>query len=387
MAYYQGDPMMGFPSFLRGGAPPVGMSTRRFDEYYRCYPVVMMSGPDRSHVNHGGKVFLPPSALDKLTRLHISYPMLFELINGNAGKTTHAGVLEFIAEEGRIYLPQWLMNTLDLDPGDLLQIRSTDLPPGKFIKLQPQSPAFLNISDPRAVLENAFRNFSCLTKNDVFTFEYNDETFDVAVLEVKPDTDSHAIVTMETDLEVDFATPVGYVPPERTSGASTPRSTLGKPHGGPVHFQGTMAQSINYPSIAPSSNSAEAGARAVSSHFLSGGHKLSSKKSSKVPTPSPSTPVAGTSTNEAKPVTKRTNGPQPLRLPPGKLFFGYEVIPLRKKDENEEPVTGDEVKPRFQGQGQTLRAKKRAAGTDSGTGSGVNSDAEGKAKGKAPSRK
>ena len=96
---------MDYPAFLRG-APPVGRSMGRFDEYYRCYPVVMMGGPDRGHVNFGGKVFLPPSALDKLTRLHITYPMVFELINGVAGKSTHAGVLEFIAEEGRIYLPQ-----------------------------------------------------------------------------------------------------------------------------------------------------------------------------------------------------------------------------------------------------------------------------------------
>jgi ubiquitin fusion degradation protein 1 len=81
---------------------------RRFDEYYRCYPIVMMSGPEREYANYGGKVFLPPSALEKLTRLHITYPMIFELINGNEGKTTHAGVLEFVAEEGRIYLPYWV---------------------------------------------------------------------------------------------------------------------------------------------------------------------------------------------------------------------------------------------------------------------------------------
>ena len=65
------------------------------------------------------------------------------------------------------------MQTLLLEPGDLLQIKSTDLPPGQFIKLQAQSTSFLDISDPKAVLENAFRNFSCLTKGDVFTFAYN----------------------------------------------------------------------------------------------------------------------------------------------------------------------------------------------------------------------
>lgn len=91
-----------------GRPPPIGRSMRRFDEYYRCYPVIMMNGPDRSTANYGGKVFLPPSALEKLTRLHIAYPMLFELTNGNEAKVGHAGVLEFVAEEGRIYLPQWV---------------------------------------------------------------------------------------------------------------------------------------------------------------------------------------------------------------------------------------------------------------------------------------
>lgn len=51
---------------------------------------------------------MPPSALEKLTRLHISYPMLFELRNGAKDTVSHAGVLEFIAEEGRIFLPQWV---------------------------------------------------------------------------------------------------------------------------------------------------------------------------------------------------------------------------------------------------------------------------------------
>ncbi|MBE7180433.1 MAG: ubiquitin fusion degradation UFD1 family protein, partial [Terriglobus roseus] len=139
-----------------GGA----MARRGFDEYFRCYPIAMMPGPEREHLNHGGKVFLPASALDKLTRLHITYPMLFELINGAAGKQSHAGVLEFTAEEGKVYAPYWLMQALALEPGDLVQVKSTDLPSGTFIKLQPQSPAFLDISDPKAVLERAFRDFS-----------------------------------------------------------------------------------------------------------------------------------------------------------------------------------------------------------------------------------
>ncbi|KAI9714728.1 MAG: ubiquitin fusion degradation protein [Bogoriella megaspora] len=353
--YDEDDPMAMYQAAMlrRGGPPP-----RRFDEYYRCYPIVMMPGADRETANHGGKVFLPASALDKLTRLHITYPMLFELINGVKERTTHAGVLEFVAEEGKIYLPYWLMQTLLLEPGDLLQIKSTDLPLGSFIKLQPQDSSFLEISDPKAVLENAFRNFSCLTKGDIFTFSYNDSVYSIAVLEVKPDDpQKHAICTLETDLSVDFAPPVGYEEPSRT-GTSTPASAAGKSSGklasGHIQPHGTMAQAINYASIAPSSEFAAAGAKAVSSNFGTQGHRLTTKKGigGKAPTPKPSTPIQGAS----------KNGPQPLRLPPGKLFFGYEIKPVKEKD-GVTPEEGQGVS--FQGQGQSLRKKKQ--GDTSGT--------------------
>ena len=271
------------------------------------------------------------------------------------------------------------METLQLEPGDLLQIKSTDLPSGQFVKLQAQSTTFLDISDPKAVLENAFRNFSCLTKGDIFTFAYNDQTYEMAVLETKPETEKHAISVLETDLEVDFAAPVGYEEPKRPSGTSTPRSvTGGLPAGGTIHNAGTMAQSINYASIAPSSNSAVAGAKAVSSNFLLGGQKLNAKKGSRNPTPNASTPVGGVSTNLPSTTIRRTNGPQPLRLPPGKLFFGYEIKPVKKTGEQKEI---DDTKPKFQGQGQTLRGGTKRKGADS------DAPSENKDKSKDPEKK
>ena len=35
------------------------------------------------------------------------YPILFEVTNTKQKKTTHCGVLEFVAEEGVVYLPYW----------------------------------------------------------------------------------------------------------------------------------------------------------------------------------------------------------------------------------------------------------------------------------------
>ncbi len=261
------------------------------------------------------------------------------------------------------------MQTLQLDVGDMIQIKSTSLELAKLVKLQPQDTNFLNISDPKAVLEKVFRNFATLTKGDIFNFEYNDEVYEVAVLEVKPETDKMGVCMIETDVSVDFAPPLGYVEPSRSSGTNTPRSTRGGglPAGGLLHSQGTMAQAINYDAIAPNATAGAAGARAMSSHFLNEGHRLSAKKggggggggnkAAPPPTRNASTPVAGTSTNaqtQAQPPRRTTNGPMPLRLPPNKLFFGYEVKPV-KTDADREADKENAEKPHFAGQGQTLR--------------------------------
>ena len=37
-----------------------------------------------------------------------SGPLLFSIDNMETGSTTYTSVLEFIAEEGRIYLPEWV---------------------------------------------------------------------------------------------------------------------------------------------------------------------------------------------------------------------------------------------------------------------------------------
>lgn len=34
--------------------------------------------------------------------------MLFKLTNTKGNRTTHCGVLEFVADEGKIYLPYWV---------------------------------------------------------------------------------------------------------------------------------------------------------------------------------------------------------------------------------------------------------------------------------------
>lgn len=187
---YDNDPFGG-PG---GGTAANGAFTRQF----RSFPVSFI---DRSDLERGDKIVLPPSALDTLARLNIAYPMVFQ-IESRAGKKTHCGVQEFIAEEGHANIPYWLMQNLAATEGEMLTIRNATLEKGTYVKFQPQTSDFLDIANPKAVLEATLRNFTCLTQGDSIAIAYNDKTYYINVLEVAP---GEAISIVETDVNVDFA--------------------------------------------------------------------------------------------------------------------------------------------------------------------------------------
>ncbi|RHZ47185.1 hypothetical protein Glove_587g10 [Diversispora epigaea] len=290
-----------FEQALTFGIPMQQNPNRGFSETYRCYSVVLMQGNERQTANYGGKIFLPPSALAKLASLNIVYPLLFELRNADKQIHTHAGVLEFIAEEGRVYLPHWMMQTLLLEQGDLLEIKNANLPLGAFVKIQPQTPDFLDISDPKAVLENALRNFATLTQGDIIQINYNNKIYEILVLETKPSNNGISIV--ETDLEVDFAPPVGYVEP--------------KPQ------PDTMANKIKFeePATEPKGFLP----------FQGDGKQLNGKKP--VKTSVDETNSKSKSSSNVHDLSSSENIPAPLNLPFGELFFGYKIVPLSDKKE------------------------------------------------------
>ncbi|KAG5253723.1 ubiquitin fusion degradation protein [Salix suchowensis] len=184
-----------------------------FEQSYRCYPVSFI---DKAHLERGDKIIMPPSALDRLATLHIDYPMLFELHNPSAGRTSHCGVLEFIADEGMIYLPYWMMENMLLQEGDIVELRSTSLAKGTFTSPTPK----------QCCLETSLRSYSCLTTGDTIMVAYNNKKYYIDIVEAKP---SSAISIIETDCEVDFAPPLDYKEPEKPK--SIPISNKTSPEG------------------------------------------------------------------------------------------------------------------------------------------------------------
>ena len=85
-------------------------------------------------------------------------------------------------------LCKWLVRwfTLIYFLGGLLQVESASLPVATFAKFQPHSPEFLEMTNPKAVLEARLRNFACLSKGDVIAIMYNNKIYELSVLETKP---------------------------------------------------------------------------------------------------------------------------------------------------------------------------------------------------------
>ncbi|XP_064378203.1 ubiquitin recognition factor in ER-associated degradation protein 1 isoform X2 [Dromaius novaehollandiae] len=260
-------------------------------------------------------VIMPPSALDQLSRLNITYPMLFKLTNKNSDRMTHCGVLEFVADEGICYLPHWMMQNLLLEEGGLVQVESVNLQVATYSKFQPQSPDFLDITNPKAVLENALRNFACLTTGDVIAINYNEKIYELRVMETKPDK---AVSIIECDMNVDFDAPLGYKEPERNA-QHEETTDVEADHSGYVSDLGFRA-------------------------FSGSGNRLDGKKKGVEPSPSP-----------IKPGDIRRGIPN-YDFKIGRITFIRNSRPLVKKVEEDE--SGSRFIA-FSGEGQSLRKKGR----------------------------
>ncbi len=332
-----------------------GGGGRVFESSYRVYPVSFI---DKTQLENGDKVILPPSALDRLASLRIDYPMLFQISNPKEKKTSHCGVLEFVADEGHAYIPYWMMQNLLLTEGDLVKFRSISLAKGTYVKLRPHTSDFLDISNPKAVLEMTLRNYSCLTKDDTVLVNYNNKRYFIDIVETQP---GDAITIIETDCEVDFAPPLDYDEAQFKKPKTEPATVVkGAGAGGPLAAAGTSKGAEEAAGENASTPSFTA--------FAGKGNRLDGKpQTSPVPIaiPSPSSKAAplpsSSSGGRAGSLGKRAAGklvfgrdasgksanPDLPKPPPLNTARGGALL-SRSKNEDEKKVEDEEATPTFQ---------------------------------------
>ncbi|OMO68547.1 Ubiquitin fusion degradation protein UFD1 [Corchorus olitorius] len=158
----------------------------------------------------GNRIIMPQSALPSLEEKSVEQPWLFDLCNPLTGKISHCGVLEFTSDEGFVLLPKLMMDFMEFEDGDLLTMTSASLQKGTFLKLQPHKKKFMELENPKAVLENTLKEYCCLTIGDTIIVTHGNDAFYVDIVDANP---SFAVNLLDTDCEVEFALPLDYEPP------------------------------------------------------------------------------------------------------------------------------------------------------------------------------
>jgi ubiquitin fusion degradation protein 1 len=210
--------------------------------------------------DNGDKINLPSSILHTLVESEIQFPIIFEIVSKHY--KTHCGVIEFTADEGTCFIPEWIMKNLNINEGDFIYIRNVCLSHASFIKFKPEL-KFLELSDPRAVLEYILRSFSCVTIGDKLHFNYNFKEYILEVIEVKP---KKACYIIDADIEVEFDEPDGYIP--------LPKMVLPEPVKSETASEASNIVFSNK-SNASNSNSTKWGKTSKIAHFQGSGNKLS----------------------------------------------------------------------------------------------------------------
>lgn len=185
--------MFGFNEFFGSQA--------HFSCELRCYSV---SVAGRSNLETGSRLVLPPQVLQRLQRANVPSPMHFEVSDLEGTRRTHAGVLEFVAEEETCYMPGWMLRQLQAEEGHVLRLCLKQLQKATFARFQPATVALLRIYNPKEMLEKGLRDYVALTVGDIFPVPYDGQMYEVEVLEVRP---GDAASIIDTDVEVEFATP------------------------------------------------------------------------------------------------------------------------------------------------------------------------------------
>lgn len=263
-----------------------------------------------------------------------------------------------------------MMTQLGFSEGSQVRINGAALPKGKFVKLQPQEVTFLELSDPKAVLERALPNFTCLTKGDIIEISHQHIQLSFLIMETKPDAEG--INILNTDIEVDFAPPVGYVEPDYK--AKAPASTMASKMGINVDqkVENSKAASQAGPSFSAFVGTGQSlGGKRIKGKGTKGRQIEEVDADSRIERTECVLPFCSIHVADvfifsrqkfinANAMPDNRTVPAALNLPFGHLFFGYTHVPLTSGATSDlAKAEGSKPAPSFQGQGATLSGRRR----------------------------
>lgn len=139
------------------------------------------------------------------------FPLTFRVINPVTLLSTICSVQEFTALPGTCIIPYRIMDNLMIEQGAIINLVYEMIPQGSYIKIKPHKTKFIELSDPKVVLEKHLNiNYPTLTKGETISINYNNDIYFIDIVETKP---VESIKILNSDINLDFDEPLDYVKP------------------------------------------------------------------------------------------------------------------------------------------------------------------------------
>ena len=146
-------------------------------------------------------------------------PFLFEIRNPKTNKKIYGSVLEFVAPEGMVFLPDWMLHAIDAPASTLVDVKVVDLPKATYAKLRPVNyEEFKKLPNARDLLESKLRSFFTLMKGSTISVHHSGEDYIFQVVDLKP---KEAVCILNADLNTEFDLPKDHGISFTESGAIT----------------------------------------------------------------------------------------------------------------------------------------------------------------------
>lgn len=165
---------------------------------------------------HSNKILLPSNVLHELITQDLFKEndiLFFKVVNKQIEFGEVCSVHEFSASPGICHIPYHIMETLGLTEGEEVEIEKVSPPKGEYVKLRPHKTAFIELSDPKALLEKIMsEDYPVINQGQTIELNYKalGKVFKIDIMETQPE---EIISIIDTDLNVDFEAPLDYVEP------------------------------------------------------------------------------------------------------------------------------------------------------------------------------
>lgn len=180
-----------------------------YNDMVRAYPSMKYN---LKELDRGNKIVMSEKSLVVMSQFNMPNIYIFEIQTLRSKITVHVGVLDFTAPDDEVILPNWLFIQLGLKQGEMIKLHLIqDMPKGVFLKIKPHKTEFIQLEDPKGILEVQLRNYSCVTQNQTININFMDKNYFVDILEVQPQNTYNAIILIDTDIKLEFEAPLDYV--------------------------------------------------------------------------------------------------------------------------------------------------------------------------------